>query len=108
MRCLFLHDGQEMMTIPFSYARLVKVCELRCPHLCTGGDSGMAPAPEELEGALVVAMGAVHVNVRDKRGSITGSSDEVELESEDEAVEAEVGDAMRVGTTPEKSLRRKL
>jgi len=66
----------------------------------------MASAPEELEGTLVVATDAVHVNVRDKRGSFTGSSDEVELESEDEAVEAEVEDAMRVEAALEKSLRR--
>jgi hypothetical protein len=68
----------------------------------------MTPPPEELEGAPVVPMGAVHVNVRDKRGSFTSSSDEVELESEDEAIEVEVGNAMRVETAPENSLRRRL
>lgn len=66
----------------------------------------MAPALEELEGALLVATDAVHVNVRDKRGSFTGSSDGMELESEDEAVEAEVEDAMRVEAALEKFLRR--
>jgi len=68
----------------------------------------MGPAREGLEGVLEAAMAAVHVNVRDKRGSFIGSSDEVEFESEDEGIEAEVEDGMRVETALENSLRRRL
>lgn len=106
---LLLHDGQAMMTIPFSYARLVKVCVLRCPHFCTGSDSDDASASEELDWTSGVAMGAVHVNVRDNRGSFTASvsaGDEEAEEVDDEA--GDVEGAKRVEAAPERFLRKRL
>lgn len=71
------------MTMPFSYARFVNVCELRWSHFCVSGVAAAADAESPASASAGTGMGAVHVNVSESRGSLDACASSGEDEEDD-------------------------